>query len=135
MISLRLLHVTLHRWSPRIPSYCMVRIRKLRREQHEALVAIDAQERSAIELELLESDHLATEDAYLRRKDRLCGKDVPNAYPEIEAARALLARQVRSRQERFDALRVAVLTGRGMDPSEQAQLPLLPGGDAVASMS
>ena len=110
----------------------MVRIRKLSREQHEALVAIDAEERSAIELELLEADHLSTEDAYLRRKDRLLGRGVPEAYPEIDAARSLLARRVRARQERFDALRVAVLTGGRVDPSAPAQLPLLP-GDAVAS--
>jgi hypothetical protein len=106
----------------------MQRIRKLSRDQHEALVAIDAEEQSVIELELLEADHLAAEDAYLRRKDRLLGRDVPASYPEIEAGRALLARETRRRQERFDALRVAVLTGAGVDP----QLALLPAGDPGA---
>jgi hypothetical protein len=104
----------------------MQRIRKLTREQHEALVAIDAEERSAIELELLEADHLAAEDAYLRRKDRLLGHEVAETYPEIESARAALARQTRHRQERFDALRVAVLTGARFDPRAPSQLALLP---------
>ena len=103
----------------------MDRIRRLSRAQHEALVAIDHEEQSAIELENLEADHLAAEEAYLRRKDRLLGHEVPDRYQEIEAARALLSQAVRRRQERFDALRVAVLTGR-VDPHGPAQLALLP---------
>jgi hypothetical protein len=110
----------------------MQRIRKLTRDQHETLVAIDAEERNVIELELLEADHLAAEDAYLRRKDRLLGRGVPVVYPEIESARATLAREVRRRQERFDALRVAVLTGARLDPRAPSQLALLPGGDPGA---
>ncbi len=113
----------------------MHRIRKLSRDQHEALVAIDAEERNVIELELLEADHLSAEDAYLRRKDRLLGRDVPDAYPEIEAARAALAREIRRRQERFDALRVAVLTGARGDPRSPSQLALLPAGDPGAGAS
>ena len=104
----------------------MDRIRRLSREQHDALAAIDRDEQNAIELELLEADHLAAEDAYLRRKDRLLGHDVQETYPEVEAARALLARAARARQERFDARRVAVLTGRPEDPDGPSQLALLP---------
>ncbi len=104
----------------------MDRIRRLSRAQHEALVAIDREEQSAIELENLEADHLAAEEAYLRRKDRLLGHEVPGQYEEIEAARVLLAQVVRRRQERFEALRVAVLTGRSLDPDGPTQLVLLP---------
>ena len=110
----------------------MQRIRKLTRDQHDALVAIDAEEQNAIELELLEADHLAAEDAYLRRKDRLLGRGVAEAYPEIEGARAMLAREVRRRQAHFDALRVAVLTGARNDPRGPSQLALLPTGEPAA---
>jgi hypothetical protein len=103
----------------------MDRIRRLSRAQHEALVAIDREEQNAIELENLEADHLAAEEAYLRRKDRLLGHEVPGAYPEIETARRLLAQAMRRRQERFEALRVAVLTGRSIDPDAPMQLVLL----------
>ena len=104
----------------------MDRIRKLSRAQHEALAAIDREEQNAIELENLEADHLAAEEAYLRRKDRLLGHEVPDAYPEIDTARALYAQTVRRRQERFEALRIAVLTGRSIDPDVPTQLALLP---------
>jgi hypothetical protein len=104
----------------------MERIRRLSRAQHEALKAIDREEQSAIELENLEADHLAAEETYLRRKDRLLGHEVQDTYPEIETARMLLARTVRARQERFEALRVAVLTGRSLDPDAPTQLVLLP---------
>lgn len=102
----------------------MERIRRLTKSQHDALIAIDREEQNAIELENLEADHLAAEEAYLRRKDRLLGHEVPDVYQEIEAARSLLAQAVRRRQERFEALRVAVLTGRAGDAP--AQLVLLP---------
>ena len=104
----------------------MDRIRRLTRAQHEALAAIDRDEQNAIELENLEADHLAVEETYLRRKDRLLGHDVPKVYPEIETARGLLAGTVRRRQERFETLRVAVLTGRSIDPDAPTQLALLP---------
>lgn len=104
----------------------MDRIRKLSRAQHEALAAIDREEQNAIELENLEADHLAAEEAYLRRKDRLLRNEVQPSYPEIDTARALLAQTVRRRQERFEALRVAVLTGRSIDPEGPTQLVLLP---------
>ncbi len=103
----------------------MARIRKLSRAQHDALQAIDREEQSAIELENLEADHLAAEETYLRRKDRLLGHEVQETYPEIDTARILLAQNVRRRQERFEALRVAVLTGRGIDPEGPTQLVLL----------
>ena len=93
----------------------MDRIRRLSRAQHQALVAIDRDEQNAVELENLEADHLAAEEAYLRRKDRLLGHDVPDVYEEIDASRAVLAQAIRRRQERFEALRVAVLTGRAAD--------------------
>src|SRR5512146_1611152 len=104
----------------------MDRIRRLGREQQEALRAIDREEQNAIELENLEADHLAAEEAYLRRKDRLLGHEVQDAYPEIDTARVLLAQTVRRRQERFEALRIAVLTGRSLDPDAPTQLVLLP---------
>jgi hypothetical protein len=104
----------------------MDRIRRLSRVQHETLAAIDREEQNAIELENLEADHLAAEEAYLRRKDRLLGHEVPAAYPELDTARGLLAHNVRRRQERFEALRVAVLTGRSLDPDAPTQLVLLP---------
>src|SRR5215208_4793843 len=104
----------------------MDRIRRLSKAQHEALVAIDREEQNAVELENLEADHLAAEEAYLRRKDRLLGHEVPDLYQELEAGRSLLAQAVRRRQERFEALRVAVLTGRAGDPDAPTQLVLLP---------
>ncbi|HEX9400904.1 MAG TPA: hypothetical protein VF912_12410 [Anaeromyxobacter sp.] len=104
----------------------MDRIRRLSRAQHEALIAIDREEQNAVELENLEADHLAAEEAYLRRKDRLLGHEVPDAYEEIAASRALLAQVVRRRQERFEALRVAVLTGRAAESDGPMQLVLLP---------
>jgi hypothetical protein len=104
----------------------MDRIRRLSREQQEALRAIDRDEQEAIELENLEADHLAAEEAYLRRKDRLLGHEVPAVYQDVEAARSLLAQAVRRRQERFESLRVAVLTGRAAEPDGPTQLVLLP---------
>jgi hypothetical protein len=104
----------------------MDRIRRLSRDQQEALRAIDREEQNAIELENVEADHIAAEEAYLRRKDRLLGHEVPDAYQEIDTARTLLAAAVRRRQERFEALRVAVLTGRAAEPDGPTQLVLLP---------
>jgi hypothetical protein len=104
----------------------MDRIRRLSREQQDALRAIDREEQGAIELENLEADHIVAEETYLRRKDRLLGHEVPDTYQEIEAARSLLAQAVRRRQERFEALRVAVLTGRTPDLDGPTQLVLLP---------
>jgi hypothetical protein len=105
----------------------MERIRRLSREQQDALRAIDREERNAIELENLEADHIAAEEAYLRRKDRLLGHEVPDVYLDVEAARSLLAQAVRARQERFENLRLRVLTGRAAEPEAPAQLALLPG--------
>jgi hypothetical protein len=103
----------------------MERIRRITRAQQEALRALDREEQSAVELENLEADHLAAEEAYLRRKDHLLGHEVPASYPEIDQARALLGAVVRRRQERFEALRVAVLTGRGPDDPGPEQLALI----------
>jgi hypothetical protein len=104
----------------------MDRIRRLSKEQQEALRAIDREEEKALELENLEADHLAQEEAYLRRRDRLLGREIPARYQEIDAARSLLAQAVRRRQERFEALRVAVLTGRASELEGPTQLALLP---------
>ena len=104
----------------------MERIRRLSRDQQEALRAIDREEQNAIELENLEADHIAAEEAYLRRKDRLLGHEVPDVYAEIETARSLLAQAIRARQARFEAMRVSVLTGRGGEPDSPTQLALLP---------
>jgi hypothetical protein len=105
----------------------MERIRRLSRAQQDALRAIDREEQAAIEIENLEADHVAAEEAYLRRKDRLLGHEVPDVYVEVESARALLAQAIRKRQERFEAMRIAVLSGRSDDPEPPAQLALLPG--------
>ncbi len=105
----------------------MDRIRRLSRDQQDALRAIDREEQSAVELENLEADHIAVEEAYLRRKDRLLGHDVPEVYVEIETARSLLAQAIRQRQERFEALRMRALLGRAAEPEAPAQLALLPG--------
>ncbi len=104
----------------------MDRIRRLSRDQQDALRAIDREEQSAIELENVEVDHIAAEEAYLRRKDWLLGHEVPDRYQEIETARSLLSQLVRRRQERFEALRIAVLTGRAAEPDGPTQLALLP---------
>lgn len=104
----------------------MERIRRLTRDQQETLRAIDREERNAIELENLEADHIAAEEAYLRRRDRLLGREIPDLYAEIESARSLLAQAVRARQERFEALRLRALTGRAAEPETPTQLALLP---------
>lgn len=103
------------------------RMRRLSREQLEALRAIDREERNAIELENLEADHVAAEEAYLRRKDRLLGHEIPEIYADVETARSLLAQAVRVRQERFEALRLAVLVGQAAERPPPRQLALLPG--------
>lgn len=102
-------------------------IRRLSREQQEALRAIDRDEQNAIEVENLEADHIAAEEAYLRRKDRLLGREVPDRYQEIDGARAVLAQAVRARQERFEAMRLRVLAGGAQERTSPAQLALLPG--------
>ncbi len=104
------------------------RIRHLTAEQQAALAAIDHDEQAAVALENLEAEHIAAQEAYLRRKDRLLGRDVAEVYQEIETARALLGQASRSRQERFEALRIEVLAGTlPRRRSEASQLSLLPG--------
>jgi hypothetical protein len=105
----------------------MERIRRLSRAQQDALRAIDRDEQAAIEIENLEADHVAAEEAYLRRKDRLLGHEVPEVYVEIETARSLLAQAIRARQERFEAMRLSVLFGPSDEPAAPTQLTLLPG--------
>lgn len=104
----------------------MERIRRLSRDQQEALRALDREEQACVELENLEAEHISAEEAYLRRKDRLLGREVAQVYSDIESARGLLAAAVRARQERFEARRLAVLTGRVAEAPLPTQLALLP---------
>lgn len=100
------------------------RIRKLSPEQQQALRALDREEQGAIALENLEAEHVAAEEAYLRRKDRLLGREVPELYAEIEGSKSALAQVVCRRQERFEALRIRVLNGElGPGPSQLSLLP------------
>jgi hypothetical protein len=104
------------------------RIRMMTAEQRAALRAMDAEERLALEIEELEAEHLAAEDAYLRRRDRLLGREVQQSYVEIESARALLHRAKAERQRRFERRRMAVLAGHGLGAGfPPSQLDLLPG--------
>ncbi len=98
-------------------------VRRLTPEQQAALAAIDREEQAAVALENLEAEHIAAEEAYLRRRDRLLGRDVPDVYADVEAARSLLGQASRSRQERFEARRLAVLSGRLRGPSQLSLLP------------
>lgn len=102
------------------------RLRALSPEQLAALRAVDEREQTAVALENLEAEHLAVQEAYLRRKDRLLGHEVPELYAEIESARALLGQAIRARQARFEALRLEILR-RGRPPGFRlpAQLDLL----------
>ncbi len=103
------------------------RIRSLTPAQRDALRAIDDEERIAIEIEELEADHLAAEEAYLRRRDRLLGRELPAEYPDVEAARALLHRASAERQRRLERMRMAVLAAPGDRAAGSAsQLDLLP---------
>jgi hypothetical protein len=104
------------------------RIREMTPAQRAALRALDREERSATELDDLEAEHLAAEEAYLRRKDQLLGHEVPARYEEIETARAELERRVAERARRFERLRMAVLAGHGVPPGDASseQLTLLP---------
>jgi hypothetical protein len=100
------------------------RIRRLTPRQQDLLRAIDREEQGAIALEELEADHLAAEEAYLRRKDRLLGREVPEIYLDLEGARAALAQAIRGREERFNRLRLAVFNG-ALECSGETQLGLL----------
>jgi hypothetical protein len=103
------------------------RIRSLTTAQRDALRAIDDEERIAIEIEVLEADHLAAEEAYLRRRDRLLGRELPATYPDVEAARALLHRVSAERQRRLERMRMAILAGpAAAEPPRASQLDLLP---------
>ncbi len=98
-------------------------VRRLTPEQQAALAAIDREEQAAVALENLEAEHIAAEEAYLRRRDRLLGREVPDVYAEIEAARGLLGQASRARQERFEERRLEILTGRLPAPSQLSLLP------------
>ncbi len=97
-------------------------IRRLTPNQQKALRAIDCEEQNAVALENLEEEHLAAEEAYLRRKDRLLGREVAEVYAEIEAARAVLATAIRQRQERFEARRLAVFHVQDHPSASQLEL-------------
>ncbi|HSD21809.1 MAG TPA: hypothetical protein VLC54_17295 [Anaeromyxobacter sp.] len=103
------------------------RIRMMTADQRDALRAMDAEERLAVEIEDLEVEHLVAEEAYLRRRDRLLGREIPALYPEIESARSLLHRARAERQKRFERRRMAVLAGHGIGRGViSSQLDLLP---------
>jgi hypothetical protein len=105
----------------------MKRVRGITSEQQRALRALDEEERAAIELEELEAEHVVAEDAYLRRRDRILGREVPERYEEIDAARALLGGSVREREKRFERRRMAILAGHVGGPEAPEQMTLLPG--------
>lgn len=102
----------------------MDQIRRLSAEQRAALRALDDEERTLLEIEELEGEHVAAEDVYLRRRDRLLGHAVRESYPEIESARALLAKQSSERQKRFERMRMAILAGH-LPRAASPQLDLL----------
>ena len=105
------------------------RIRNLTAEQRHALRGVDDEERRAAELAEVEAEHLAAEDVYRRRRDRLLGRDVPECYADLEAARDLLRRSSAEGQKRFERRRMALLAGHGLRASGAAapidQLDLL----------
>lgn len=102
------------------------RIREITPAQREALRSLDEEERSATELDALEAEHIAAEESYLRRRDRILGREVPARYEEIEAARSVLHRRVAEREKRFERMRMAILAGHGIARADATQLPLLP---------
>lgn len=103
------------------------RLRMMTADQRRALRAIDEQERRAAEIEALEEEHLSAEDAYLRRKDRLLGREVQAVYPEIETARSLLRRDGEEQRRRFERMRMAILAGYLEDRgANTTQLQLIP---------
>ncbi len=103
------------------------RIRDMTPAQRAALRALDDEERDAVRLDELEAEHLATEEAYLRRRDQILGHDVPARYEEIDVARAELERRIAERTRRYERLRMAVLAGHGAPPDpDLEQLTLLP---------
>jgi hypothetical protein len=106
------------------------RIREITPAQRAALRALDRQERSATELDDLEAEHIVAEESYLRRRDQILGREVPERYEEIETARSVLERRVAERTRRFERMRMAILAGHGVTGEDAAteQLPLLPGG-------
>ena len=104
------------------------RIRSLTSEQRDALRAVDDEERRAAELDEVEAEHLAAEDIYRRRRDRLLGRAVPEAYADLESARDLMRRVGEERQKRFERRRMALLSGHGVPsrrPPSLDQLELL----------
>jgi hypothetical protein len=105
------------------------RIRNLTTEQRDALRAVDEEERRAVELAEVEAEHLAAEEVYRRRRDRLLGRDVPEAYADVEDARDLLRRASAEGQKRFERRRMALLAGHGVRatraPAGLDQLDLL----------
>jgi hypothetical protein len=110
------------------------RIRRMTSEQREALRALDQDERNAIELEELETEHIVVEDAYLRRRDRLLGREVPDVYAEIESARSLLAQASRERQKKFERMRMVILCSppvpRAAEPTQLGLLSSIAVADA-----
>jgi hypothetical protein len=102
------------------------RLRMLSPDQRDALRAVEAEELRVEEIEALEEEHLSAHEAYLRRRDRLLGREVAEVYAEIEAARAVLRREFGEQRKRFERTRMAILSGACAASSSPKQLDLLP---------
>jgi hypothetical protein len=103
------------------------RLRLLSSDQRNALLALEAEERRVQEIEALEEEHLSAQEAYLRRRDRLLGREVADVYTEIESARAVLRREFGEQRKRFERKRMTILSGGGYGGVSSEQLELLPG--------
>lgn len=102
------------------------RLRMLSPDQRDALRAVEAEERRVEEIEALEEEHLSSHEAYLRRRDRLLGREVAEVYAEIEAARAVLRREFGEQRKRFERTRMSILAGPAGGGASPEQLELLP---------
>lgn len=96
-------------------------------DQRDALRAVEAEERKVEEIEALEEEHLTVQEAYLRRRDRILGREVADVYSDIESARAVLRREFREQRKRFERMRMSILSGGAGGGASPEQLELLPG--------
>jgi hypothetical protein len=103
------------------------RLRMLSPDQRDALRAVEAEERKVEEIEALEEEHLTVQEVYLRRRDRLLGREVADVYSDIESARAVLRREFGEQRKRFERMRMSILSGGAGGGASPEQLELLPG--------
>ena len=96
-------------------------------DQRDALRAVEAEERKVEEIEALEEEHLTVQEVYLRRRDRLLGREVADVYSDIESARAVLRREFGEQHKRFERMRMSILSGGAGGGASPEQLELLPG--------